>query len=134
MSKFNIDELCRLRSDLKTGMVVGSTLRYQSQIDRYIKTLDNVINSEPAVEHSLLPLSGVADKAYMRGYEVGKAEGILKANAARPQGEWINREAVSNTTFPFWERYECNKCHKYNGYSNFCPNCGADMRSKGGAE
>ena len=46
----------------------------------------------------------------------------------RPQGEWINREAVSNTTFPFWERYECNKCHKYSGYSNFCPNCGANMK------
>lgn len=51
----------------------------------------------------------------------------------RPQGEWINREAVSNTIFPFWERYECNQCHKFNGYSNFCPNCGADMQ-KGGAE
>ena len=51
-----------------------------------------------------------------------------KLTSERPQGEWINREAVSNTTFPFWERYECNKCHKYSGYSNFCPNCGADMR------
>ena len=47
-----------------------------------------------------------------------------------PKGEWINREAVSNTIFPFWERYECNQCHKFNGYSNFCPNCGADMRTK----
>lgn len=46
----------------------------------------------------------------------------------QPQGEWINREAVSNTIFPFWERYECNQCHKFNGYSNFCPNCGAKMK------
>lgn len=51
---------------------------------------------------------------------------------SRPKGEWINREAISNTIFPFWERYECNQCHKFNGYSNFCPNCGADMR--GGVE
>lgn len=56
----------------------------------------------------------------------------IEAYKARPQGKWINREAISNTIFPFWERYECNQCHKYNGYSNFCPNCGADMR--GGAE
>lgn len=41
---FNTDELCRLRSDLKTGLVVGSTLRYQYQIDRYIKTLDEIIS------------------------------------------------------------------------------------------
>ena len=46
------------------------------------------------------------------------------------QGIWINREAVSNTTFPFWERYECSECHKYSGYSNYCPNCGADMRER----
>lgn len=51
-----------------------------------------------------------------------------KLSEERPRGEWINREAISNTIFPFWERYECNQCHKFNGYSNFCPNCGADMR------
>lgn len=34
--------------------------------------------------------------------------------------------------YPFWERYECNQCHKFNGYSNFCPDCGAEM--KGGAK
>ena len=56
-----------------------------------------------------------------------KRASIRVRNEIRPQGEWINREAVSNTIFPFWERYECNKCHKHNGYSNFCPNCGAKM-------
>lgn len=40
---FNIDELCRLRSDLRTGMVVGPSLKYQDRIDRYIKALDDVI-------------------------------------------------------------------------------------------
>ena len=43
--EINLDELCRLRSDLKTGAVVGSTLRYQYQIDRYIKAIDNVIGA-----------------------------------------------------------------------------------------
>ena len=44
--EFNLDELCRLRSDLKTGAVVGSTLRYQYQIDRYIKAIDDVIGEQ----------------------------------------------------------------------------------------
>lgn len=44
-AEFNLDELCRLRSDLKTGAVVGSTLRYQFQIDRYIKAIDDVIGA-----------------------------------------------------------------------------------------
>ena len=45
----------------------------------------------------------------------------------RPRGKWINREANCNTSFPFWERYECPFCHKYSGYSSFCQHCGADM-------
>ena len=44
----------------------------------------------------------------------------------RPTGEWITRNG--DIVFPFWERYECSVCHEYNGCSNFCPNCGADMR------
>ena len=34
---------CCLRSDLRTGMVAGSSLKYQDRIDRYIKALDDVI-------------------------------------------------------------------------------------------
>lgn len=49
----------------------------------------------------------------------------------RPQGEWINQE--QGAFYPI----ECSKCHNQpfcndKGYvlSNFCPNCGADMRGK----
>ena len=58
--------------------------------------LDEIDNA-PTVEHSLLPLASDLDSAYMRGYEVGKAEGILKANT-RPQGEWIAvKDKLPNT-------------------------------------
>lgn len=43
--KFNIDELCRMRSDLKSGLYVGSALRTQKQVNRYIKALDEVIEA-----------------------------------------------------------------------------------------
>lgn len=62
---------------------------------------------------------------YKKGYEDAKKE------YARPQGKWTNRE-TGGTLYPFWERYECNQCHKFNYCFNFCPNCGAEM--KGGAE
>lgn len=81
----------------------------------------NLINNAPPVEvFTLEDMQNNFDLGAMS--EAGKHD--------RPQGEWINREAISNTIFPFWERYECNQCHKFNGYSNFCPNCGAEMRGK----
>lgn len=37
------------------------------------------------------------------------------------RGEWVHRKT--------WDRYVCNKCSFEQPLStNFCPNCGADMR------
>ena len=101
---------------------------------------DNYINDSygncdyyaTTVEHSLLPLASELDSTYMRGYEVGKAEGILKAST-RPKGEWIY-------DYPLPEddcgAYMCSVCQigdfDIRGNENFCPHCGADMR--GGKE
>ena len=43
----------------------------------------------------------------------------------RPQGEWIEDYTAKKKRV-----VACNKCHCLNilGKSNFCPNCGADMR------
>lgn len=49
LSNTQIDELCRLRSDLRSGLTVGSTLRHQSQIDNYIKVLDEILGA-PYIE------------------------------------------------------------------------------------
>ena len=49
LSTSNIDELCRLRSDLKSGLHVGSTLRTQTQIDKFVGVLDKVIDNAPTV-------------------------------------------------------------------------------------
>ena len=40
-----IDELCRLRSDLKSGLYVGSTLRTQAQMNKFIGALDEIIDN-----------------------------------------------------------------------------------------
>ena len=55
-------------------------------------------------------------------YELGYSEGVH--DTERPQGEWI-LDSVG---------VYCSECKTHPDYSsNFCPNCGADMR-KGGAE
>lgn len=44
----------------------------------------------------------------------------------RPKGEWITfgKRGI------YGNMYACSECQsKYDGQSNFCPNCGADMRA-----
>ena len=56
-------------------------------------------------------------------YEWGYSEGVH--DTERPQGEWI-------TDDPTYSTWRCNKClHVQTICSNFCPNCGADMRQEG---
>lgn len=83
-------------------------------------------NGTLAISQSQIANAPTVDTTFKEvvAYECGQK------SVERPQGEWINREAISNTIFPFWERYECNQCHKFNGYSNYCPNCGSDMRKE----
>lgn len=46
----------------------------------------------------------------------------------RPHGEWIDRSDGGRIRYSFWERYECSKCGAKSENTNFCSNCGADMR------
>lgn len=99
-----------------------------SGYSHYFEIFD-IIDNAQAIEHSLLPLSGEADNAYMRGYEVGKAEGILKANA-RPKGEWARHDEWRGGEY-IGGFYHVN-CPCEDGYyskwrTNFCPNCGLPM-------
>lgn len=70
---------------------------------------------------------------YQEGHYDGHLEGYTKAiNEGRPQGEWKHNN---------FDEHSCNKCghpalwsEEADGYyevqSNFCPNCGADMRKR----
>ena len=97
------------------------------------KLLMSLIDNAQEIKHSLLPLSGEAENAYMRGYEVGKAEGILKAST-RSHGEWKHIGGDE------WVCSECGHVITTEGsWENplstgayHCENCGADMR--GGTE
>lgn len=56
----------------------------------------------------------------------------------RPKGEWIDKGWKGDWQFETdgrgncWYEYECSECGyiKKGGKSNYCPNCGADMRGK----
>ena len=54
------------------------------------------------------------------------ADWLKELKADRPQGEWIEmyRNGFGNMICM------CSKCSFHATKSNFCPNCGADMRGK----
>ena len=55
---------------------------------------------------------------------LGEFERLVDIEVIEPKrGEWIN----------FKNGWKCNACEKWNSEkSNFCPNCGADMREREG--
>ena len=60
-------------------------------------------------------------------------EALLKAIEAlekKPQGEWIKYSFKDFGAMGDWN-YKCSNCSKvFGGKSNFCSNCGADMRQE----
>lgn len=91
-----------------------------------MQMLGMVINNAPTVEVGYLT-------------NCANCEKVEKIRAKRPQGEWVTwEEAGNDIASP--NRHECSCCHDsaqvlVNGIellSDFCPNCGADMR--GGRE
>lgn len=60
------------------------------------------------------------EEAYNNGWSDGFSDGVNE----RPKGEWIFHKDFNESC-----RYGCNQCGNLNNIlSNFCPNCGADMR------
>jgi len=123
----DIDELCRLRSDLKSGLHVGSTLRTRAQMNKFIRVLDKIIDNA-------LPVTpGSWSEGYHEGFQTGSELG--KA-FSRPQGEWIvvkqDNEGIHEIECPF--------CHYSKGsdfssiltvtfdkFPPFCENCGSEL-------
>lgn len=100
----------------------------------YFEIFDIIDHVKP-VKFSLLPADESKDEAYMRGYDHGKIEGIIKGMAYRPKGKWLITEAWPHNVY-------CSNCYKTYAQADweiwkdgslprmFCPNCGANMRSE----
>ena len=98
-----------LEQQLKCGC---NTCEYYPMKDQ--RPLLDLIDNAPTVA-----------KDYDTGYQDGLEDGL---NDIRPQGEWIKEDLVTGRY-----RHQCNVCGFYqpifgNYTTNFCPDCGADMR------
>ena len=89
-------------------------------IDDYEEAI-KVINNAPTVESNI-------SETYRVAYEQGFRHG--KEKYERPQGEWIEHPHEQGANWGE-SMYECSICHEWTKTdSDFCPNCGADMRGK----
>lgn len=83
------------------------------------------------------------DNAWINGTSLLDANEAVKQlndlpSADRPQGEWIDKGWKGDWQFETdgrgncWHEYECSECgfHNKGSKSNYCPNCGADMRAE----
>ena len=94
------------------------------------------INNAPTVEPKTKLVANVTfDKEQMEEL-AEKAKVDILAQIERPKGEWIKQynksyELKTNEGILVGEFTKCPKCQydKARG-SNFCPNCGADMRGE----
>ncbi len=96
-----------------------------------IVTAIELIDNAPTVKFSLLPADESKDEAYMRGYNHGFTEGILKARTRR-KGEWLYNDKLN--------MFYCKDCGLLEPLTkeeieegcklpNFCQQGGADMRN-----
>lgn len=92
----------------------------------YTYRVTSIIDNAPTVEFCLIAdiekLTPEENKKFVNLFKKGKFKFI--ETAVRQQGEWVD-EGVNG--------WKCNRCgygvERYNN-TNFCPNCGADMRGE----
>ena len=104
--------------------------------DCEFQSRENMIEKTKAMDNDLISRSALIQHAFTASFDgvlidvVALADidnaptvhGIV-AFVERPKGEWILHQDSKT--------WECNKCGKNQVmWSNFCPNCGADMRGK----
>jgi len=58
---------------------------------------------------------------------------LIRNNTDRPQGEWerVSADKYVQHAYHYYRcsKYRCSKCgYDHIGKTNYCPNCGADMR------
>ena len=105
-----IDIFQRMRSFYQGDLITDFDKRMQQALDLAIK----------ALETGEVYMTGEDYNLYIEGYKAGKRDFAPK------QGEWDKIGEMGLA-------YKCNKCGEVSVIqTNFCPNCGADMR-KGGA-
>ncbi len=91
----------------------------KNEFDLAIHNGDIMLMSKSGIVDRVLAYIDNAPTVLYDNYSMGYQDGVNKVLSERSQGRWE----------PNSFQFECNLCENLNAYkSNFCPNCGADMR------
>lgn len=102
-------------------------------VAEFLTIVHDLIDNTPTVESSL-KLDNITEEEIEKFkiiWQRANSKGLLVINEERPQGEWVIDE---NNVFENYKK--CSYCGEGAEWldggsqflSNFCPNCGADMR------
>lgn len=90
---------------------------------------ESIINKAPAAEFDEDTIQQFLKKRCM---SVVTNEYLIQLHNARPKGEWIETRAIDHYGNTYCG-FSCSHCNALCGCArtNFCPDCGADMRKDG---
>ena len=79
------------------------------------------------VLYGMLEWDNDIERYTLRGLEFGDEIPTIDPESLRPQGRWVN-DGVKVPNGVDW--YHCSECGKWDvqPLTNYCPDCGADMR------
>lgn len=126
MRTIDADALSTFVGDLRSALHKEQS-KFKGMTDIEFNTRDYMLlNFQYAIDNA--PTVDTTCPNCDSGYAQGYSDGYLKGKEERPQGEWI--EGYHG----HFETLDCSLCGyvRDNRYatSNFCPNCGADMRGE----
>lgn len=125
MSTFNIEQIRQAIDSLQkihpcNGVFDVTKIDNENGVDAIKNVIDKYI--EKAMKDTEIYLICEMAKQYLNG---------ARPTYERPTGEWIKADIVTFGSL-YDLIYKCSicNCHK-NGKTNYCPNCGAKMKSEG---
>lgn len=112
----------------------GDCISREALKEEIVKLCEH-INANNGITVPTLAFTRIIDNApSIEAYPFEQVQELVKLNQQfaqeienlkRPQGEWVmDNEHTKNPLL--W--YKCNLCGVYHSPTNFCPNCGSDMR------
>lgn len=122
---------------IRTHSLVDGTARINLRLAK------NIIEDMPSIDLADYVPKDFHDKtceAMAKAHQEEIADILERADADRPQGEWVEKTKFHNADddpiIEEWQSAKCSVCGKYHTTPylyyfddyNYCPNCGADMR------